>query len=72
MNTVFYMLRNEFEADESYTGSDIMAVILKTIKVRCCVWLLLSEQMEEVKQCTGFAVFPFKPEFVFTRLTYSV
>ena len=37
MNTVFYMLRNEFEADESYTGSDIMAVILKTIKVHCFV-----------------------------------
>ena len=36
MNTVFYMLRNEFEADESYTGSDIMTVILKTIKVCYC------------------------------------
>ncbi|KAJ7334499.1 FK506-binding protein 15 [Desmophyllum pertusum] len=32
MNTVFYMLRSEFEADDTYTGSDIMAVILKTIK----------------------------------------
>ena len=33
MNTVFYMLRNEFEADESYSGADIMSVVLKTIKV---------------------------------------
>ncbi|XP_068729870.1 FK506-binding protein 15-like [Montipora capricornis] len=32
MNTVFYMLRNEFEAGESYTGADIMNVVLKTIK----------------------------------------
>ena len=34
MNTVYYMLRNEFEADDTYTGSDIMKVVLKTIKVR--------------------------------------
>ena len=33
MNNVFYMLRNEFEADESYNGADIRAVVLKTIKV---------------------------------------
>lgn len=33
MNTVFYMLRNEFEADDSYTGSEIMKVVLQTIKV---------------------------------------
>lgn len=33
MNTVFYMLRSEFEADDSYTGSQVMSVILKTIKV---------------------------------------
>ncbi|XP_015779656.1 PREDICTED: chromo domain-containing protein cec-1-like, partial [Acropora digitifera] len=32
MNNVFYMLRNEFEADESYNGADIRAVVLKTIK----------------------------------------
>ncbi|XP_066020866.1 FK506-binding protein 15-like isoform X2 [Pocillopora verrucosa] len=32
MNTVFYMLRSEFEADDSYTGSQVMSVILKTIK----------------------------------------
>lgn len=41
MNNVFYMLRNEFETDESYTGSDIMAVVLKTIKVRCCFLVFL-------------------------------
>ena len=34
MNNVYYMLRNEFEADDTYTGSDIMKVVLKTIKVR--------------------------------------
>ena len=34
MNTVYYMLRNEFEADDTYTGSDIMKVVLKTIKVQ--------------------------------------
>ena len=33
MNNVFYMLRNEFEADESYNGANIRAVVLKTIKV---------------------------------------
>ncbi|PFX25950.1 FK506-binding protein 15 [Stylophora pistillata] len=32
MNTLFYMLRSEFEANDSYTGSEVMAVILKTIK----------------------------------------
>ena len=34
MNNVYYMLRNEFEADDTYTGSDIMKVVLKTIKVQ--------------------------------------
>ena len=34
MNNVYYMLRNEFEANDTYTGSDIMKVVLKTIKVR--------------------------------------
>ena len=33
MNNVFYMLQSEFEADESYNGANIRAVVLKTIKV---------------------------------------
>ena len=34
MNNVFHMLKSEFGAEESYTGRDIMAAVLKTIKVR--------------------------------------
>ena len=33
MNNMFYMLKSEFEASSSYSGSEIMAVILRVIKV---------------------------------------
>lgn len=33
MNTVYKDLRDEFEADESYSGSEILSAILNAIKV---------------------------------------
>ena len=33
MNNVYRGLREEFDADESYTGSEILAIILTAIKV---------------------------------------
>ena len=33
MNTVYKDLRDQFEADESYTGSEVLAAILNAIKV---------------------------------------
>ena len=33
MNTVYKDLREQFEADETYAGSDILAAILNAIKV---------------------------------------
>lgn len=34
MNTVYRQIRGEFETEESYTGSEILTVILNTIKVK--------------------------------------
>ena len=33
MNTVYKDLRDQFEADESYAGSEVLAAILNAIKV---------------------------------------
>ena len=33
MNTVYKDLREQFEADETYAGSDVLAAILNAIKV---------------------------------------
>ena len=33
MNSVYKDLREQFEADESYTGSEVLASILNAIKV---------------------------------------
>ena len=54
MNNVYYMLRNEFEADDTYTGSDIMKVVLKTIKVRTN---LLKSQIFNVKKTSGLSLY---------------
>jgi len=58
MNTVYYMLRNEFEADDTYTGSDIMKVVLKTIKVRTNLPTsrILNEQLPVRSQWKNFEV----------------
>ena len=34
MNSVYQSLREEFDADESYTGAEVMSVVLAAIKVR--------------------------------------
>ena len=38
MNSVYQSLRGEFDKDESYTGGEIMSVVLGVIKVShtCC------------------------------------
>lgn len=33
MNSVYQSLREEFDADESYTGAEVMSVVLAAIKV---------------------------------------
>ena len=33
MNSVYQSLREEFEAEENYTGAEVMAVVLAAIKV---------------------------------------
>lgn len=40
MNGVFHSLRGEFGLHQSYQGSDVLGVILSTIKVQCNQYLV--------------------------------
>ena len=42
MNTVYKDLREQFEADESYAGSEVLAAILNAIKVSVIIMCFIT------------------------------